>query len=118
MKAASKTLTNVLTKWNSRKVENPNVPFSNAELREHAEATPGPWKLFNESPNRRARRFTADNPRIVNNRAQTRGRQNDRVLNNMSYFALRMHGYQAMGIKIAPQKHVTPTAETETAQAA
>ena len=114
MKLISNNLKKTLAKWNSRTTENPNVPFSNTELREHAEANPGPWKLLNENPNRRARRFSAEDPRVVNCRAQTRGRVNYKVLNNMAYFALRMHGYQAMGIKIAPQpiKKVTPAEAT------
>lgn len=33
-----------------------NTPFTHAEIREHSEATPGRWSLFNTEPNRLARR--------------------------------------------------------------
>ena len=52
MKNAGNALKKIVAKWNSRTTEHPNVPFSNAELREHNEANPGPWKLLNENPNR------------------------------------------------------------------
>lgn len=101
-KATSKNLTGILNKWNSRKVENPNMPFSSAELREHFEMNPGRGQILNESPNRKARRFKQDHPIVVNCRKQTEGRKSKSghsVLNKMSYFALCVQGYR-MGYKI------------------
>jgi hypothetical protein len=97
-KATSKNLKNLSEKWGSRKVENPNVPFSSQELKEHFDLTTGRGEIMNTSPNRKARRHTEDNPMIVNCRKQNDARKSHNVLNKMSYFYLRVQGYK-MGIK-------------------
>lgn len=120
-KATSNNLTGILKKWNSRKVENPNLPFSSTEIREHFEMNPGRGQILNESPNRKARRFKQDNPIVVNCRKQTEGRTSKsghQVLNRMSYFALCVQAYR-MGYKIerTPNggvKIVNPNQENQT----
>lgn len=97
-KATSNNLKNLQTKWNSRKVENPNVPFSSQELKEHFELTPGRGEIMNTSANRKSRRQVEENPMIVNCRKQNDARKGHNVLNKMSYFYLRVQGYK-MGIK-------------------
>jgi hypothetical protein len=103
-KATSKNLKNLSEKWGSRKVENPNVPFSSQELKEHFDLTTGRGEIMNTSPNRMARRRKPENQMIVNCRKQNDARKGHNVLNKMAYFYLRVQGYK-MGIKTDRAAH-------------